>query len=79
MSFGANNYDFPIGKMEIFLDVFETLSDMRFIIKYDEQETLPTTLNANSQIMIRNWWPQQAILGTINNFHLIQFFKYSQQ
>ena len=68
MSFGANNYDFPIGKMEIFLDVFETLSDMRFIIKYDEHEPLPSTLSANSQIMIRSWWPQQAILGTLYNF-----------
>lgn len=63
MSFGANIYDFPIEKMQLFFDVFETLPEMRFIIKYDEQETLPTTLNVSSQIMIQNWWPQQAILG----------------
>lgn len=63
MSFGANIYDFPVEKMELFLDVFETLPEMRFIIKYDEDEPLQMTRNATSQMMIQNWWPQQSILG----------------
>ncbi|KAM7358902.1 UDP-glycosyltransferase family 316 member A1 [Cochliomyia hominivorax] len=66
LSFGANVYDFPLEKLELFLDVFETLTEMRFIIKYDDQELLPTTLNNTSQLMIQNWWPQQAILAHEN-------------
>lgn len=63
MSFGANKYNFPLEKMELFFDVFETLPDIRFIIKYDELGSLSGTLNSSSQIMLHNWWPQQAILG----------------
>lgn len=63
ISFGANVYDFPQEKIELFLDVFETLPNMRFIVKYDEDEPLEMTLNVSSKVMVQNWWPQQAILG----------------
>ncbi|XP_023297268.2 UDP-glycosyltransferase UGT5 [Lucilia cuprina] len=66
MSFGANIYDFPSEKLQLFFDVFETLPDMRFIIKYDEPDSLPLTLNISKQILLNNWWPQQAILAYKN-------------
>ncbi|XP_005180523.2 UDP-glucosyltransferase 2 [Musca domestica] len=66
ISFGANVYDFPQEKIELFLDVFETLPNMRFIVKYDEDEPLEMTLNVSSKVMVQNWWPQQAILAHTN-------------
>lgn len=68
MSFGANIYDFPSEKMELFLDVLEAFPDMRLIIKYDSKDPLTTSLNVTSQILAHNWWPQQAILGQYDVF-----------
>ncbi|XP_075162038.1 UDP-glycosyltransferase family 316 member A1 [Haematobia irritans] len=68
ISFGANVYDFPHDKIELFLDIIETLPDMRFIIKYDDEDEqqLEITMQVKSKVMIQNWWPQQAILAHDN-------------
>ncbi|XP_073843703.1 UDP-glycosyltransferase family 316 member A1 [Musca autumnalis] len=66
ISFGANVYDFPQEKIELFLDIVETLPNMRFIVKYDEEEPLEMTVNVSSKVMVQNWWPQQAILAHNN-------------
>ncbi|XP_013108424.2 UDP-glycosyltransferase UGT5 [Stomoxys calcitrans] len=66
ISFGANIYDFPQEKIELFLDFIETLPEMRFIVKYDEEENLDMTSKVSDKVMVQNWWPQQAILAHDN-------------
>lgn len=63
MSLGANVYGFPIEKFDVFLHVFEALPELRFIIKYEAEEPMLLTKNTTTQLLIRHWWPQQAILG----------------
>ncbi|EDW33519.1 GL21944 [Drosophila persimilis] len=64
MSLGADvqTAQLPSEKLAIFMDVFGHLKEFHFVLKW-ENEDFVSSLELPENVMIANWWPQQAILS----------------
>ncbi|KAH8242387.1 hypothetical protein KR032_004214, partial [Drosophila birchii] len=51
----------PPEKISILLDVFGHLTEFHFLLKWETEE-FPAELTLPENVMIADWWPQQAIL-----------------
>ncbi|XP_034655139.1 UDP-glucuronosyltransferase [Drosophila subobscura] len=64
MSLGADvqTAKLPSEKLALFMDVFGHLKEFHFVLKW-ENEDFVSNLELPENVMIANWWPQQAILS----------------
>lgn len=63
MSLGADvqTAQLPTEKLSIILDVFSHLTEFHFLLKWETEE-FSAELTLPENVMIADWWPQQAIL-----------------